>query len=523
MSTFRNISHYIILSLILLFFMPSTSMAIEKKQDPSLNIKTKGDAMYGAGRYSDALDFYTRALEKAKNEGNDQMYYICLGNIGNVYASMNDLRRALHYYKLGYDASLKAGDIERQWGFSTNIVAAYCMLHDVTNAKAFFDIQMKIPYKDTKIKKYYFFNNQAYIAMADGNISMSEYYFQKAMAYSTERKLPTMYYVGPLVELSKLSIQKGNYRMAISYLETACDSVSKMQNKDRLVGIFQAMSDAYKKMGNADSADAYRRRYLAMSDSIFNVSQFNLANGKLFEYENKENQRRIDRLMSQNYMQLVIIIIFVIFAIAVTLLYLALRRKTRNLQEAQKMLVSKNEELMASARNSKKLLNSYVEALDRHEENEKNGTTNNEADSVSDEEDKAKDDHRSDIALNDEQRNRLLNSITKVLDDVEVISRSDFNLQMLADMVDSNTKYVSWIINKTYNKNFKTLLNEYRIREACRRLTDREHYGNMTIQAIYEELGYNSAASFIQAFKKVNGMTPSVYQKLKSSEDEQKD
>lgn len=352
---------------------------------------------------------------------------------------------------------------------------------------------------------------------------MSEYYFQKAMAYSAERKLPTMYYVGPLVELSKLSIQKGNYRVAISYLETACDSVSKMQNKDRLVSIFQAMSDAYKKMGNADSADAYRRRYLAMSDSIFNVSQFNLANGKLFEYENKENQRRIDRLMSQNYMQLVIIIVFVIFAVAVTLLYFALRRKARNLQEAQKMLVSKNEELMASASNSKKLLSSYVEALDRHEGKEQQETINEETDNVAEEGDKAKDDHRSDIALNDEQRNRLLNSITKVLDDVEVISCSDFNLQMLADMVNSNTKYVSWIINKTYNKNFKTLLNEYRIREACRRLTDREHYGNMTIQAIYEELGYNSAASFIQAFKKVNGMTPSVYQKLKSSEDELKD
>ena len=363
--------------------------------------------------------------------------------------------------------------------------------------------------------------------MADGNMSMSEYYFQKAMAYSSERKLPTMYYVGPLVELSKLSIQKGNYRVAISYLETACDSVSKMQNKDRLVSIFQAMSDAYKRLGNADSAESYRRRYLAMSDSIFNVSQFNLANGKLFEYENKENQRRIDSLMSQNYMQLVIIIIFVIFAIAVTLLYIALRRKARNLQEAQKMLVSKNEELMASASNSKKLLNSYVEALDRHEGKKAAGTIDKEADNVAekaaaeeaDEEDKTKDDHRSEIALNEEQRNRLLNSITKVLDDVEVISRSDFNLQMLADMVDSNTKYVSWIINKTYNKNFKTLLNEYRIREACRRLTDREHYGNMTIQAIYEELGYNSAASFIQAFKKVNGMTPSVYQKLKSSGD----
>ena len=34
----------------------------------------------------------------------------------------------------------------------------------------------------------------------------------------------------------------------------------------------------------------------------------------------------------------------------------------------------------------------------------------------------------------------------------------------------------------------------------------------MTIQAIYEEVGYRNAVSFIRAFKKVNGMTPSEYQ-----------
>lgn len=70
------------------------------------------------------------------------------------------------------------------------------------------------------------------------------------------------------------------------------------------------------------------------------------------------------------------------------------------------------------------------------------------------------------------------------------------------------------VINETYGKNFKTYLNEFRIREACRRLTDTEHYGNMTIQAIYQELGYKTAASFINAFRKVNGVTPSQYQKL---------
>ena len=285
------------------------------------------------------------------------------------------------------------------------------------------------------------------------------------------------------------------------------------------MSIFQAMSEAYRKSGNANSAEAYRRKYLAMSDSIFNISQFNLANGKLFEYENKENKARIDSLTSQNYIQLVVIVVFLVFALTITLLYVALRRKTRNLLEAQKMLVNKNEELIASDSYNKQLLKRYVEAMDNRKDcDDKELSDKNQKVEAGDgeHEHSEHDDQRAGIILSEELRNRLLNSITMILDDVSVISNSDFNLSMLAEKVGSNTKYVSWIINDVYGKNFKTVLNEYRIREACRRLTDKDHYGNMTIQAIYEELGYNSAASFIQAFKKVNGMTPSVYQKLKS-------
>lgn len=515
-----------IITLCLLLLTSVAANAVEKKQDPSLTLKVKGDACYEAGRYSDALEFYTKALESAKNEKNDQMYYVCLGNIGNIYASMNDIKRALHYYTTGYEAAKKTNDIDRQWGFSTNIVAAYCMLQEVDNAKAFFDVQMKIPYENTEIKRYYFLNNQAYIAMAEDNSHMAEYYFKKVMAFAQERHMNTMYYVGPLVELGKIYLQGKNSREAIECFEIARDSVLRMENKDRLVSIFQAMSEAYRKSGNADSAEAYRRRYLAMSDSIFNISQFNLANGKLFEYENKENKARIDSLTSQNYIQLFVIVVFVVFALAVTLLYVALRRKARNLQEAQKMLVSKNEELMASDSHSRQLLKRYVEAMDKQ---------NKLTDVEMADRDKAKDaanavadgtgeheDQRTGSGLSEELRNRLLNSITTILEDVAVISNSDFNLSMLAEKAGSNTKYVSSIINDVYGKNFKTVLNEYRIREACRRLTDKDHYGNMTIQAIYEELGYNSAASFIQAFKKVNGMTPSVYQKLKSGNEMKK-
>ena len=282
---------------------------------------------------------------------------------------------------------------------------------------------------------------------------------------------------------------------------TVHDTLVNVGNKDMLVSVLKEMSDLYSKSGEKDSAEKYRSQYLLMSDSVFNAQQFNIANSKLFEYENSQTKQRIDSLVSRNNMQLIVIVVFVIMVIGLTLLYIALRRRTRSLLEAQRMLVSKNEELMQNDRQNKTLLEQYVQMANRQAEQASEGAHPSET--------------KQGVNIDEEQRNKLLNSITTVMNDVEVISRSDFSLQMLADMVESNTKYVSWIINDTYKKNFKTLLNEHRIREACRRLADTEHYGNMTIQAIYEELGYNSAASFIQSFKKVNGITPSMYQKLR--------
>lgn len=127
-------------------------------------------------------------------------------------------------------------------------------------------------------------------------------------------------------------------------------------------------------------------------------------------------------------------------------------------------------------------------------------------------------DHASDTAPNSvgishEQARQLTERVVGVMDDLAYISNPDFNLNALAEAVDSNTRYVSWAVNETYGKNFKALLNERRIREACRRLSDHEHYGNLTIQAVYEGVGYTNAVSFIRAFRKINGMTPSEYQR----------
>lgn len=496
MNSNRRHLHLIILTALMLL-LPLAATAIEEKQYAAASWKSKGDMCYNAGRFAEALEYYTKALDGAKRNNDDHTYYATIGNIGNIYAGMGDLKRALYYYGLGYEASVKRKDTDMQWRFSTNIVSTYCMLKDVKNARAFFRLQMTIPMKDATIRQLYFLYNQAYISMAENNIQMAEYYFRKTTEFAIERNMPTLYAIGPMVEVGKLYMQKGDTKSALECFRTAQDSIMHMKSKEQLINVYHELADIYGKIGEKDSARKYRSLYLAFSDSVFNMQQFNVANSKLFEYENKQTKQRIDSLVSRSNMQLVVIAVFVVMVVCLTLLYIALRRKTRSLLDAQRMLVSKNEELMQNDRQSKQLLEQYVNMASRQ--------TSATASTPS----------QPSVNLDEEQRNRLLNSITTVMNDVETISRSDFNLQILADMVGSNTKYVSWIINDTYKKNFKTLLNEHRIREACRRLSDSEHYGNMTIQAIYEELGYNSAASFIQSFKKVNGMTPSMYQKLK--------
>ncbi len=110
-----------------------------------------------------------------------------------------------------------------------------------------------------------------------------------------------------------------------------------------------------------------------------------------------------------------------------------------------------------------------------------------------------------------DQKQQLLIEISNVFEDLSIISDVDFSIVKMAELVDSNVKYVSTVINEKYGKSFKNVLNEYRVKEACKMLTDPD-YEHYTIKTIYESVGYRNAASFIRVFKNIKGMTPSIYQ-----------
>lgn len=105
----------------------------------------------------------------------------------------------------------------------------------------------------------------------------------------------------------------------------------------------------------------------------------------------------------------------------------------------------------------------------------------------------------------------LMQRVFIVMETSDEIFSPDFSLPRLSELVGDKRNNVSEAINQRYKNNFNGLLNEYRIKEACRRFNDLDRYGNLTVEAIGQSVGFKSRSAFSTVFKQIVGLTPSAY------------
>jgi AraC-like DNA-binding protein len=87
---------------------------------------------------------------------------------------------------------------------------------------------------------------------------------------------------------------------------------------------------------------------------------------------------------------------------------------------------------------------------------------------------------------------------------------SNITLPQLAQNLSISVHHLSQVINDKMNQNFFEFINQFRVEEAKKMLTDPQN-NNLTIAAIGYESGFNSNSSFNSVFKKATGKTPSQY------------
>lgn len=114
--------------------------------------------------------------------------------------------------------------------------------------------------------------------------------------------------------------------------------------------------------------------------------------------------------------------------------------------------------------------------------------------------------------LKEEDANTYVNAIIACMTNEKPWLNDEVTIQDISIRTEIPKHHITQVLNEKLNKNFYTLVNEFRTEEAIR-LFREEKYDKWTIESIAYEAGFNSKSSFNTFFKKYKGVTPSVFRK----------
>lgn len=107
----------------------------------------------------------------------------------------------------------------------------------------------------------------------------------------------------------------------------------------------------------------------------------------------------------------------------------------------------------------------------------------------------------------------LVGQLQVLFEEQKVYLEPDININVLAKKMGTSRGVLSHVINQYFHKSFPALLNQYRVNEALRLLTDKSSK-DYKLEVIGEMCGYRNRQVFHSAFKRETGITPNHFRKV---------
>src|SRR5690606_10064836 len=109
-----------------------------------------------------------------------------------------------------------------------------------------------------------------------------------------------------------------------------------------------------------------------------------------------------------------------------------------------------------------------------------------------------------------ESENQILHGLKKFESSTR-FTHKDMSLSMLASQLNTNTKYLSEVINRHKEKNFNSYINELRINYITQKIKNEPAYLNYKVSYLAETCGFSSHSTFTTVFKSVVGVSPITF------------
>lgn len=409
------------------------------------------------GEVKEALDIYKEIFNHYKNKDVSSLNYMtaiyhnAIFGIADTYKALKSTDSTTYYNKLGYKEAKKTKNNQMLYMFTLNEGANQVI---TKNYKVALDSVTKaLPF----VKQY---NDKAN--------TMASYYY-----------------------LGKINEGLGNTNEAIKNF-IKVDSIHKVEKImfPELIGGYHFLISHYKNIGNKEKQLEYLTKYISI-DSSFQQSHNVMYKLLVKEYDIphlfKEKETLIKSLKNNNSNYLIVLIglIIVLFG----LLYYQYKIKIIYKERFKKIIHSTQQKLIivndGTIQNSELLEDRIKNSIEKEN---KSKETN----------------------IPKDVEERILNSLIQ-FENKKTYLKQGITLQSLSKEFNTNTVYLSKIINLNKGKKFSDYLNDLRIDQCVIQLQQNTQLLKYTIEAISVEFGFNNEDTFSIAFQKRIKLKPSFF------------
>ena len=449
-----------------------------------------GDLQLVVTNVATQLEYYDKLLNLAELHNNDTYTQLALNKIAYVLAISGDMKKAIEiqkkslvfYQQKDVDTSFtqksKNSNIVNLYG---SLAQSYIKLEKLDSAKLYAAYIRK--FSEKELDSCYFI--WSYIT--DGEIAYAEKRFKEARmlyqkAFDVCPSDDNRVEVNEAYLLGKTEVGAGNYEKAIKILQKGLDDYKVTSAEEGFMkDYYEKLAEAYKQTGDFEKASYYFEKYLTTQEKYSELKDS--AKKKFLENERESFRKEFSTLKNEKEEnQTYLNYLFLGASLLILgLLFISLRfYKTKKKNEAKFEALLKKMKISSEERSN--IIDTKDEVLEGK----------NSAD------------------IPEEIKQQILEGLKK-LEEKEYFLKQDCNSHNVAKKINTNTTYLSKVINSHYGKNFNTYINDLRMNYTIVRLKNDVIFRSYSIQSIAEEVGYKSADSFTKYFKRDTGMNPSFY------------
>ncbi len=445
----------------------------------------KGNQFYLQRNFIASLDNYLKSHQLAKKANNQELIHSINHVMGLLKIRAGNYDQALElfienykYYSKLY--SKENYDLEPYYLSSIFALSdAYRRVKKIDSTSFFNRIGfVKSSYNNNLKYKNIFTFNEGINQYAKKNYTATIDSLSKALPYliKTNNK-PHLEYVNSF--LGKAYYKIGNEDIAIYHLKQV-DEIFNTTNDlhPELRDSYEILISHFKKKGNKEKQLLYIEKLLKVDSVLLKNYKYLWGEiNKNYDTSNliDEKELIIKNLKNENNLSSRLILILTLLSLTAIIFWVLNSRKKKIYKQRFKELISSN--------------------INQNKENKQDNLIAIDPKS---------------IGFSDEIVNNLLKSLAD-FEKSNDFTKSNITISRLAEKFNTNSRYLSKVINMYKKKNFNNYINDLRINFVIERLKNDKLFRNYTIKAISDEVGFGKAESFSKAFYKKTGIYPSFF------------